>query len=417
MLPREHPLHRPRHGRGQRAALTCAAVFFLVPALAFVFGVRPQAFENHRLASFPSLADGWRFFTGLTDWATDNLPLRELGVHAEAGISQGLFGEPPAYSDTDRQSGSGPVAGPVNSPPQGNVSHDYSQVISGTDGWLYLAQDMTAKCDPTQPVSATIAALEQLRQAIDASGRSLVLVVAPDKSTAVPRYLPADYPDKQCAAAVAKTFWPAVTSQAGALDLRAGLAGLAPVEQRPAYYPQDTHWTDLGALYMLRQVVDTIAPNTTATWTSEPARTTSFPSDLPPMIAASARNREIVYHLSPDGGDDQTLTPPASLNTPLHINRAAITGMITTPTAILGDSFIDPTLRYLPAAFSNATAYTYAGLGGDAATRQAVETVMASGKVVVLEVVERELTGGTAPFLRPDVIAGIKAYLAAHAAP
>jgi len=112
LLPRDHTLHRPRHGKRQRAALTCAMVFFLVPTLAFVFGVRPQNFENHRLAAFPSPAAGWAFFTGLNNWATDHLPLRQLGVQAETGISSGVFGEPPAFSGTDRQS-TGVAIGPI----------------------------------------------------------------------------------------------------------------------------------------------------------------------------------------------------------------------------------------------------------------------------------------------------------------
>ncbi len=416
LLPRDHALHRPRHGRTQRTALTCAVVFLLVPALVFVFGVRPQEFENHTLAPFPSPADGWGFFTGLSAWATDHLPLRQAGVRAETGISQGVFGEPPDFSGTERQSGGAPL-GPINSAPQGSVSRDYSQVIAGTNDWLYLAQDMTAKCAPTQPLNTTLGELRQLRAAIEASGRSLVLVVVPDKSTVVPQHLPADYPDKQCAASVARTFWSQVTSEDGALDLRAGLAALTPVEQRPAYYPQDTHWTDLGALYMLRRVADTITPGTSSSWTSRRAETTRFPADLPLLIARQGTNTDITYQLSPDGGPDQTVPPPGTFTTPLSIKQAATTGMVTTPTVLLGDSFLDATLRYLPATFSNATAFTYGGLGGDPVTRESVESVMASGKVVVLEVVERFLTGGLAPFLQPAVISEIRTYLASHPAP
>ena len=189
------------------------------------------------------------------------------------------------------------------------------------------------------------------------------------------------------------------------------------MDRQPVYYPQDTHWADLGSIYMLQAVADAISPGVDSTWTTGRARTTRFPADLPLMMADAGTNTEITYHLSPDGGDDATLPPPTNLNAPLSINRAATIGMVTTPTAILGDSFLDPTLRYLPAAFSNATAFTYDGLGGDQATAQSVESVMATGKVVVIEVVERTLTGGTAPFLRPDVIANIKGYLADHPAP
>src|SRR6202000_1454541 len=87
---------------------------------------------------------------------------------------------------------------------------DYSQVIEGKNGWLYYAQDMTSKCDPDQPISATVQDLTTLRQAIEASGRQLILVVAPDKSTAEPANLPATYPDKDCAAPASGPVWQGV---------------------------------------------------------------------------------------------------------------------------------------------------------------------------------------------------------------
>jgi hypothetical protein len=411
MLPREHPLHRPRHGGRQRTALLSAAVFFLVPALAFVFGVRPQAFENHRLAAFPGLSAGWGFFTGLANWATDNLPLRDAGVRAEAGISQGVFGEPPAYSRTDRQTGDTPL-GPVDSPPQGNLSNDYSQVIEGSDGWLYYAQDTIDKCTPGRPLAGTIDALRQLRSVIEASGRTFVLVVVPDKTTAVPQYLPADYPDKACAAAASGPFWHDVTAEAGSIDLRAGLASLTPVEHRPAYYPLDTHWTDLGALYMVRSVVESLSPGTTALWRSVPAGTGYDPSDLPPMIGRTGRNHVVRYTLAPDGGDVDRAGPYGStFTTPQHFAGRPTTGMVIEPVAVLGDSFLGSAYRYLQGAFVSGSAIAYQQLDYDP---QDVYSVVASGQVVLLEVVERNLAAGTAQFLEPQAIAGLRGYLAAH---
>src|SRR4030081_2058162 len=93
-LPTEHSLYRPRHSRRQRTALTCALVFFLAPTLAFVSGVRAQPFENRPLHQFPSLSGGWGFFTGLANWATDHLTLRQAGVQAANGISTGVFSDP-----------------------------------------------------------------------------------------------------------------------------------------------------------------------------------------------------------------------------------------------------------------------------------------------------------------------------------
>ncbi|HEX5114856.1 MAG TPA: hypothetical protein VFW65_06640 [Pseudonocardiaceae bacterium] len=418
-LHKDHPLHRPRHGRRQRVALICAMIFFLIPAGAYAVGVRPQAFENHRLAAFPSITRGWGFFTALPNWATDNLPGRQAGVHAEAGISQSIFGEPPAFSGTDRQGTPiGPVGQVQTAPPPPDPLNggqtDFSQVIEGRNGWLYYAQDMTSKCDPDQPISATIQDLATLRSAIEASGRSLVLVVAPDKSTAEPRFLPPTYPDKDCAAQASTPFWQGLVDTDGALDLRPGLSEAAAQSGRPIYYKQDTHWNDLGSLVMLRAVADQIDPGVTGTWQSVPDGVVEPGADLPPMIASTGRNTEIHYTLGPDGGADRTGPTLADMPRAVRFAGAPTAGMVNEPVAILGDSFLAHASRYLPAVFSDATAIDYASMDTDQA---GVESVLASGKVIVIEVVERVLTAGDAPFLRPDVIGGLRSYLAAHPAP
>lgn len=415
LLPRDHALHRPRHGKRQRAALTCAMVFFLVPTLAFVFGVRPQNFENHRLAAFPGPTAGWGFFTGLSNWATDHLPLRQLGVQAESGISSGLFGEPPAFSRSDRQP-TGVAIGPIDQPPpqaqqQPSGPADFSQVVIGTNGWLYYAQDLTAKCVPDQPLSTTVNELNQLRSAVESSGRSFVLVVAPDKTTVVPRYLPAQYPDKDCATRATAPFWDSAMPSVGALDLRPGLAAASQRAGIPAYYPQDTHWNDVGSLVMMRAVAEHIKPGVTSTWQSRPTFVATSGADLPPIIGRTGIDTNLLYTLSPDGRTDRTGGLLGELTDPVGFHHPATTGMITTPVTLLGDSFLAHTGRFLPAVFSDATGVDYANL---VSNPQPVLSAMVSSHVVVLEVVERYLTGGTAAFLRPQVISAVQSTLNSH---
>lgn len=417
LLPRDHALHRPRHGNRQRTALTCALVFFLVPALAFVFGVRPQAFENRRLAAFPSPGAGWGFFTGLPNWATDHLPLRQAGVQAETGVSEGLFGEPPAFSRTDRQSSGAPI-GPIALPPSpdqpqpGGGSHvDFSQVVEGTSGWLYFAQDMSSKCQPNRPLATTVAALRQLRSEVESSGRRLVLVVAPDKSTVLPQHLPADYPDRQCSLAAAAPFWSAVTG-AGALDLRAGLRALSAPGTTPIYYPQDTHWTDLGSLDLLRSVADRIEPGVSIPWRTAPNGLVVRPADLPPLVGQSGTDLGVRYALRPDGTHDLTGPAEENLTHPVHFGSGRpVPGMITEPVTLLGDSFLERSTRYLPAVFGNATAVAYSSL---VSHPDEVQAALVPSRIVVVEVVERDLANGSAQFLLPGPLAAINTALASH---
>src|SRR5699024_5099795 len=108
---------RPRHGGRQLTALLAAAVFFLVPALMWVFGGRPAEIENHKLASIGS---GWDAFTSLPTWATDHLVFRAGAIDAARTISSGLFGErAPLGQGTGRNAGPLPGSAPGPHPEPG----------------------------------------------------------------------------------------------------------------------------------------------------------------------------------------------------------------------------------------------------------------------------------------------------------
>lgn len=57
-LPKQHPLHRPRHGGLQIIALVCALVFFAMPAFAWTVGMRAEPIGNRPMAPFPSVSQG-----------------------------------------------------------------------------------------------------------------------------------------------------------------------------------------------------------------------------------------------------------------------------------------------------------------------------------------------------------------------
>src|SRR5947199_28656 len=138
---------------------------------------------NHMLASFPSPAEGLGFFTGLSQWGTDHLPLRDKAISIEDFISRNLFGEPPKLGEQQPQTG-GPIPGPIG--PTGPSASDedknkmrargFVKVIEGTDGWLYLGYDVLGACLPEKPISEVIGQLVKLRQAVERSGRKFMLM-------------------------------------------------------------------------------------------------------------------------------------------------------------------------------------------------------------------------------------------------
>src|SRR5262249_10528423 len=146
-LPREHALHRPRHGKRQLTALICALLFFTTPTLLWVVGVRPTEIENHKLAGFPRVGNGFGFFTGLPQWALCQRALRASAINAADGVSRSVFGEE-APLDQGPSSDAGPIPAPPLQQPgapnaptapslPGSSQAGYRKVVQGLDGWLY----------------------------------------------------------------------------------------------------------------------------------------------------------------------------------------------------------------------------------------------------------------------------------------
>lgn len=418
-LPREHPLHRPRHGGKQLIALVSALVFFVTPTLLWVFGVRASEIENHALAAFPSMSDGWGFFTDLPTWATDQLSFRTGAIEAADGISRGIFGEPLPHdqggtSDTGPLPGGPPPAntdipGPeVNSGPTDQAG--YRQVIEGKDGWLYYGIDAESKCKPTRPLSDTIAMIEQIRNIVVASGRQFVWVVPPDKSTMVPQFLPSSYPGKDCAQAAEAPTWSKLDA-AGTLDLRPELRQIAQQLRRPVYTPNDTHWTDEGGLSLTRNVADAVQPGVTQTWKSPPIGTYTGVADLPKLIGKSGTKTSVLYNLDPDGRTDRAGPIVTDIETPAVHTAAPITGTVNKKTLVYGDSFSIASSRYLTGAFSDLTLLAYSTPKTTVA--QAVDQFV-HNDVIVLETVERAVSAGALPFFDNGFIGQLRTALAQH---
>lgn len=409
-LPREHPLHRPRHGERQYAALVCAVLFFAAPLITWTFGARAEPLENRPMAEFPSATDGWGFFTGLTPWAADHLPFRQEAVQSVDALSQGIFGEP-----APRQAG--PAA-----PPVGGDSDDgddrqplsesmFPSVIEGKNGWLYLGHDVSYRCVPQRELGQVISALRKWRSVVEASGREFQLVIAPDKSTAYPENLPDTYAGEECSSEERAEFWREVPRGTGALDMRAELRDLAERNGRPIYHDIDTHWTHEGGVAMTYQLAERIAPGTTATWKLQPSRQYPHSADIPDLLGQDRTVNIQAYSLAPDGGADNTQFRPSDFSDPLSLTSTAKPGMIDRPVRMVGDSFTQFASPYLAAAFTDIT-ITHPDTVAERPAE--VGAVLAEGEVVVFELSERFVAGGRYDLLDPAVAERVGAVLAAH---
>ncbi|HEY8372569.1 MAG TPA: hypothetical protein VIL00_07485 [Pseudonocardiaceae bacterium] len=415
-LPREHPLHRPRHGRRQIPALICAVAFFLTPTLGWIFGARAVEFENRRLAEFPSITQGWEFFSGLSQWATDHLVFRDEAVRAADTISRGVFGEPAPFGQ--KRSDTGPVAPPPPADPQidqgdnGETdSSAFRSVIEGKDGWLYFGDDIRNKCDPIRDLEKTLERLERFRAAVEQSGRKFVLVIPPDKTTMVREYLPSRFAGRDCAERATEDFWRLVGELPKAIDLREDLKRHADRLRRPIYYKLDSHWTDDGALVMVRRVAEKLQPGVSDGWKISDAGTHSFRADLPTLQGRQVDDTGPLYDVSPDGSRKTTRNVPVEFGQLQHMTIEPVDGMITDRTLLLGDSFTITASRYMSAVFSDLTVLSYAAGYSDP---DAVANALLDREVVVLEVVERVLARGDLPILSEPFLDRVEALLAAN---
>ncbi len=421
-LPKFHPLYRPRHPN-QLLARACALIFFVVPLAALAVVGMPPAIENRPVHGFPSLAQGWGFFSGLLPWAVDSLAFRQGAIRFADGVSHGLFGEPAPLGQGNQDSDTGPLpaAPPATTTPQtvpdnrtDQTSDGYPEVIEGTDGWLYFGFDVQGRCEPAQPLTTVMANLQRLRDAVQRSGREFFLFVPPDKSSVQPEHLPPDYVGKACATTVDQQFWQQMDTTSGAIDPRPELQAAAEETGKPVYFPQDTHWTFTGGLVMTRELAERIQPGVSTTWRVTQGVKHSGAADLPPMIATSGTDTAYTYHLAPDGITNRDRPVASDVQAPvtLHTDDPA-TGMVRAKTTMIDDSFAQYASPLLAATFAD---LTMVGQQAVASDPTAEADRMVASQVVVVEVVERDLVAGVSPVTTESFVDAATADLAAHPA-
>ncbi len=411
-LRRDNPVHRPRHGGRQLAALICAGLFFLSPTIALSLGAHPARFENRALAAFGDPRDGWAWLAGLPAWAADHLPFRDGAVRATEVVSRGVFGEPAALpaSFFGPPSGRRPV-GPAVAPAPQPTAAAFPSVIEGRDGWLYLGAEVSGACLPSRSLDDTLGSLRRLRTAVETSGRQFVVVVAPDKTTMAPEHLPADYLGRDCSARARGEFWRRVAAETGAIDLRPPLVEIARRKGSPVYYPADTHWSHEGGLAMTYALADRVHSGITRTWQVTPAGSIPWSDDISPLIGRSGERAIPTYTLAPAGQPDRARSIASDFRVPLGLVSAPAAGTVDQPVRMIADSFTQFASRYLAAAFTDITIVHPETVA--AAPRSAGE-LLAAGKVIVLQVAERNLLSGTSPILLHPVITELSDHLAQH---
>jgi alginate O-acetyltransferase complex protein AlgJ len=390
------PRRKPRHNRRRQFSpfvLVLALVFFFTPMVALAGGFRAHEIENRPLAKFPSVHDGWKAFPELGTWATDHLFGRKQAVAANTEISQNLFDQQASNTGSTEAGG-------------------YPQVIQGKDGWLFLGDDVQIRCTTHTVATNVVARMKRLSGLITASGRKFLVMIAPDKTSVYPQYLPKNYLGRDCAPPYTANFWSAFDRNPtpGYVDARTPLINAAKSSEIPLYRPKDTHW-DMEGISIEAQLLGNALDPALATGTHVADQGTYSPvGDLTYLLGRAQKDVLPARPLVRDGvtmtaGSDLTL----NRNKLTHITNTSTGAPLYQPkTLILGDSFTDTSKQYIAPYFANLS------LLHNRSTVLNMANAMAANSTVILQMAERLAITGNDLLLSDAALATFAKVLAAH---
>lgn len=386
------------------ALAVVGAVFFFVPAIAWVGGQRAKPFENRPLAGLPSLSRGWGVFDGLNQWSIDHLPLRDDAVKLRTSVYRDVFSQTPPQTLAAGPVGlgsTGALGGLVAKANEG-LPRD-RQAVPGKDGWLFYGQEFVNACRPQARIATVLAGLRRFSDIVRRSGRRLVIVIVPDKSGMEPGKLPGDLPEKACTARAHAARLAALRAARipGWIDIEARLRRRQRELGAPIYLPRDTHWTQEGSLVYARTVVDALAPGLWRTARIVPDGEASYVPDTARQVGDTTRSSEPAFRVERPGVPVPLVGRVMELPPYWFFTRSTVRGagrrVIRGPAVVYGDSYDFRALPKLQPFFARLThvpeliAPYIAGQlpeGQDRAVRE-----IARARVVVLEQAERIFWG------------------------
>lgn len=271
-------------------------------------------------------------------------------------------------------------------------------VVIGKDGWMYFDQEGAIddyRCrDPftTGELDTVVRNVTALRDHLQKRGIALYIIIAPEKPSIYPEYLPDTIKrlgtvcrnDQAIAAIRDRTTVPIVDPRGAIIEGK---------RDGPVFAKTDSHWNDPGAFTAYRQLLAVIQRRfpdiEPLDWSDFDRRTVTMPGlDLAALLSLQKKMKEETIRLvrrTPNLAVKSTVTF-ADPNPNTHMNPSAwVVPDSTQPRLlVLRDSFSNALLPYLAETFSRTAAvWTYA----------ASPDILEAEKpdIVVLEVVQRKL--------------------------
>ena len=280
-------------------------------------------------------------------------------------------------------------------------------VIVGREGWLFLGEAPTRESYQASVLfSAKELAdwkseLERRRDWLAARGSDYLLVIAPEKSTMYPEYMPGAVPRIGHTTRLDQlTAYLAKTSDLKALDLRADLNQAR--SQYPTYFRTDTHWNDWGAFVAYQAIMKRLSVDHPQL---HPVSATDYTfteqgmagGDLAGMLGLEdmLNDKAIVAQRIVPTGVQSAETGIAPLaNVPIWGSQPEARGVpgLDAPAAIIfRDSFGKALITFLAQDFRRSLYLNRYGLDEEAIVRE-------RPAIVIQEIAERSLQGSIPPY-------------------
>jgi hypothetical protein len=291
------------------------------------------------------------------------------------------------------------------------VPKAFPKVVVGRDGWLFLGEDVERACTPAFSVDATLERLTRLERMIVDSGRRMVLVVPPDKSSIAPEYLPDEYAGDECATARTRAFWARFEADppvSGYVDLRAPLLWQQAADGVPIYRKLDTHWTPHAATVYVHELANALDPELWEGTRVEQTGSTEVGGDLAQLLGRPATEAVAQWDVVRPGVDGNFARVGLRAEPVAVANTSSGVALFGPRTALLLDSF---SLRQVSGSTLFSLFADASALYTEAASPETIAGMIAGAEVVVVEAVERYIVSGTTVLLADATLTAIDAAL------
>ncbi len=397
LAPEEPPRPRaPRPPRALGAALAVLALmFFGAPLVLILLGASGSRIEGERAAHVPRFDEGWEAFDSGARYLAEHLPGRARAVQANNFIAKDVLGGRAVYGTAAAPGAEGVPSGNVTGANKrtddqtGGASAGNIPVVEGLHGWSFLQGDLDVTCHPPVGLGTALRRWSRLVSIIRASGRRVVLLFAPEKSTIYSENLGPETVNRDCALAAKRRAWARIEASPDSdlIPLRRPLMDLKQRSEEQLYFSENSHWNDIGAIELARRALEHVGGATVRIRPDEERRGTGrIRSDL-------AR-----FH-----GEDQSATTPTITiarpgNDKGHARFRKIGGvpaLVTThavgPAPVLRGTtvFIHDSYGNAPFAMLTHYAQRLVDLGWPLQDPENIVPVIRSADTVIIEAVER----------------------------